>query len=136
MPVIPCKPPVWIAIILLIPFVLEKEHVPPFGPHKSSGQMFGDMKQKYYFRNMEQLIQSWGEKAAGLRFMHQVSGGSWKNFSNKLTLSSIGITTLSAIASLVAASVQDEEAKNIVLYIVGGIGIVSSTLQSLKKFYI
>ena len=32
--------------------------------------------------NMEQLIQSWGEKAAGLRFMHQVSGGSWKNFSN------------------------------------------------------
>ena len=85
--------------------------------------------------NMEQLIQSWGEKAAGLRFMHQVSGGSWKNFSNKLTLSSIGITTLSAIASLVAASVQDEEAKNIVLYIVGGIGIVSSTIQNIKKFY-
>jgi len=85
--------------------------------------------------NMEQLIQSWGEKAAGLRFMHQASGRSWKNFSNKLTLGSIGITTLSAIASLVAASIDNNEAKNIVLYIVGGVGIASSTLQSLKKFY-
>ena len=86
-------------------------------------------------RNMEELVQSWGEKAAGLRFMHQSSAVSWKDFSNKITLTSIGITSLSAIASLVAASIDDEQGKNIVLYIIGGIAIVSSTLQSLKKFY-
>ena len=85
--------------------------------------------------NMENLMKMWGEKAAGLRFMHDNAAGTWKKFSNTLTLWSIGITTVASGASLVAASISDEEAKNIVLYVVGGIGIVSSLLQSLKKFY-
>ncbi len=85
--------------------------------------------------NMESLIKSWGEKAAGLRFMHQHSAGIWKKFSDNLSLWSIGITTLTAAVSLAAASVDDEESKNIILYIVGGIGVVSTGLQSIKKFY-
>ena len=85
--------------------------------------------------NMENLMKMWGEKAAGLRFMHDNAASTWKGFSNKLTLWSIGITTIASGTSLIAASINDEEAKNIVLYIVGGIGIVSSLLQSLKKFY-
>ena len=85
--------------------------------------------------NMEDLMKMWGEKAAGLRFMHSHAAGSWKGFSNSLTLWSIGITTLASGASLVAASIDDEEAKNAVLYVVGGIGIISSLIQSLKKFY-
>lgn len=85
--------------------------------------------------NMENLMKTWGEKAAGLRFMHDNAAGSWKKFSNTLTLWSIGITTLASGASLVSASIEDESAKNAVLYVVGGIGVVSSLLQSLKKFY-
>ena len=85
--------------------------------------------------NMENLMKSWGEKAAGLRFMHDNAAGSWKKFSNTLTLWSIGITTVASGVSLVAASIDNEEAKNIVLYVTGGIGIVSSLIQSLKKFY-
>jgi hypothetical protein len=85
--------------------------------------------------NMEDLMKMWGEKAAGLRFMHNHAAGSWKAFSNSLTLWSIGITTLASGASLVAASIDDDEAKNAVLYVVGGIGIISSLIQSLKKFY-
>lgn len=85
--------------------------------------------------NMENLMKTWGEKAAGLRFMHDNAAGSWKKFSNTLTLWSIGITTVASGASLISASIDDEDAKNIVLYVVGGIGIVSSLLQSLKKFY-
>jgi hypothetical protein len=85
--------------------------------------------------NMEDLMKMWGEKAAGLRFMHSNAAGSWKGFSNSLTLWSIGITTLASGASLVAASIDDDEAKNAVLYVVGGIGIISSLIQSLKKFY-
>ena len=85
--------------------------------------------------NMENLMKMWGEKAAGLRFMHDNAAGSWKKFSNTLTLWSIGITTVASGASLIAASIDDEEAKNIVLYITGGIGIISSLIQSLKKFY-
>lgn len=85
--------------------------------------------------NMENLMKSWGEKSAGLRFMHKDACGSWKKFSNTLTLWSIGITTVASGVSLIAASVDDEVAKNAVLYAVGGIGIVSGLLQSLKKFY-
>ena len=85
--------------------------------------------------NMENLMKMWGEKAAGLRFMYDNAASSWKKFSNTLTLWSIGITTLASGASLVSASINDNYVKNIVLYVVGGIGIVSSLLQSLKKFY-
>ena len=85
--------------------------------------------------NMEHLMKNWGEKSAGLRFMHDNSASSWKKFSNTLTLWSIGMTTVASGASLVAASIDDPEIKNAVLYVVGGVGIVSSLLQSLKKFY-
>ena len=30
--------------------------------------------------NMENLMKMWGEKSAGLRFMHDNAAGSWKNF--------------------------------------------------------
>ena len=85
--------------------------------------------------NMENLMKMWGEKAAGLRFMHDNAAGSWKKFSNTLTLWSIGITTVASGASLIAASIDDEDTKNLILYITGGVGIVSSLIQSLKKFY-
>ena len=85
--------------------------------------------------NMEILIKSWGEKAAGLRFMHQNAAGSWKSFSNTLTLWSIGVTTIASGVSLIAASIENPEIKNIILYVTGAIGIGSSLLQSLKKFY-
>jgi hypothetical protein len=85
--------------------------------------------------NMENLIKIWGEKAAGLRFMHNNSAESWKNFSNTLTLSSICITTIASGASLIVASIDDKDYKNTILYISGILGIISTFIQSLKKFY-
>lgn len=99
----------------------------------------GDLRKKInadsWNENMENLMKTWGEKAAGLRFMHDNAAGSWKKFSNILTLWSIGITTIASGVSLIAASIEEEEVKNIILYITGGVGIVSSLIQSLKKFY-
>ena len=98
-----------------------------------------DLKKKInagsWSNHMESLMKGWGEKAAGLRFMHNAAAGSWKSFGNKLTLVSILITTVASTASLIASSVDDVEAKNVVLYVTGGIGVVSSLVQSLKKFY-
>ena len=98
-----------------------------------------DLKKKInagsWSENMELLMKSWGEKAAGLRFMHNAASGSWKAFGNKLTITSILITTIASTASLVASSVDDVDAKNTVLYVTGGIGVVASLVQSLKKFY-
>ena len=85
--------------------------------------------------NMENLMKMWGEKAAGLRFMHSAAGGSWKGFSDKLTLTGILITGVASSLSLAATSISDENAKNAVLFSVGGVGLLSTLLQSVKKFY-
>ena len=99
----------------------------------------GDLKKKVnaagWSENMEDLLKSWGEKSAGLRFMHNKAGGYWKGVGNRLTLWSILITTVASTVSLAATNIDDPDAKNGVLFAVGGIGMVSSLIQSLKKFY-
>lgn len=85
--------------------------------------------------NMEHLMKMWGEKAAGLRYMHSVAGGSWKGFADKLSLAGIFVTGIASSVSLVATSIDDEDTKNSVLFAVGGVGLVSTLLQSIKKFY-
>lgn len=84
---------------------------------------------------MEVLMKTWGEKSAGLRYMHGAAAGYWKGVSNKLSLTGIGVSTVAAVVSLVAASIEDVNSKNIALFVVGGVSIGSSVVQSLKKFY-
>ena len=85
--------------------------------------------------HMEQLMKEWGEKSAGLRFIHNASAGKWKKFSNELTLIGIGVTAISSAVSLVAASVEDPDVKDGILYGVGAVGLIASLIQSIKKFY-
>ena len=83
----------------------------------------------------ENLISEWGEKTAGLRFMHNNSSGYWRSISNNLTLYSIIATTIASAASLVAGSIDDVSSKDAVLFAAGGVGLLTSFIQSLKKFY-
>ena len=98
-----------------------------------------DLKKKInagsWGENMELLMKGWGEKAAGLRFMHGASSGYWRSVSNNLTLYSIVATTVASAASLVAGSIDSAEIKDVVLFSAGGIGLLTSFIQSLKKFY-
>tara|TARA_Y100000741_G_scaffold84689_1_gene62350 strand:+ start:5373 stop:6134 length:762 start_codon:yes stop_codon:yes gene_type:complete len=99
----------------------------------------GDIRKKVnaesWSNNMEKLISDWGEKAAGLRFMHAHSGSAWKKFSNNLAISSIIVTSIASTISLIATSIEDDSTKNGVLFGVGGVGLISALLQSFKKFY-
>lgn len=99
----------------------------------------GDLRKKVnaesWSDNMELLMKQWGEKAAGLRFMHAHSGGKWKGFANKLAISGIIVTGVASTLSLVATSVDDAEVKNGILFGVGGVGLISTLIQSFKKFY-
>ena len=52
--------------------------------------------------NMEILMKKWGEKAAGLRFMHSHSGSKWKSFSDQLAISGIVVTGIASTISLKA----------------------------------
>lgn len=85
--------------------------------------------------NMENLMKQWGEKAAGLRFMHEHAGSQWKGFANKLAITGIVVTGVASTLSLVATSVDDTGVKDGILFGVGGIGLVSTLVQSFKKFY-
>ena len=57
--------------------------------------------------HMETLMKTWGEKSAGLRFMHNSASDYWMGVSNKLSLCGIYISTVGAIISLVAANVDN-----------------------------
>jgi len=85
--------------------------------------------------NMELLLKRWAEKAAGLRFLHSVTGSEWKKFADYSSLAAILVTIIASGASLGAASVDDQDMKDSILISVGGIGLVSSLIQSLKQFY-
>ena len=99
----------------------------------------GDLRKKVnaesWSDNMENLMKQWGEKAAGLRFMHAHSGGQWKAFANKLAITGIVVTGVASTLSLIATSVEDQDVKDGILFGVGGIGLVSTLVQSCKKFY-
>ena len=99
----------------------------------------GDLRKKVnadsWSDNMEVLMKQWGEKAAGLRFMHAHAGSKWKGFANKLAISGIIVTGVASTMSLIATSVEEPEVKNGILFGVGGIGLISTLIQSFKKFY-
>jgi hypothetical protein len=83
----------------------------------------------------EQLIKAWGEKAGGLRLMHMEASNDWKTYSDRLTILSIILTALASSASLISGSLGEIINKDIIAYVVGGIGIFSGFLQSIKKYY-
>tara|TARA_R110002072_G_scaffold56672_1_gene146477 strand:- start:591 stop:1307 length:717 start_codon:yes stop_codon:yes gene_type:complete len=99
----------------------------------------GDFRKKVnadsWSDNMENLMKQWGEKAAGLRFMHGHAGSQWKGFANKLAITGIVVTGVASTLSLVATSIDDTGVKDGILFGVGGIGLVSTLVQSFKKFY-
>ena len=99
----------------------------------------GDLRKKVnaesWSDNMELLMKQWGEKAAGLRFMHSHSGGKWKKFSNKLAIYGIIITGFASTLSLISTNITDDKVKNGMLFGVGSVGLVSTLLQSFKQFY-
>ena len=82
--------------------------------------------------HMEELMKSWGEKAAGLRWLHQSTQGKWKSVSDRLTVSGIIATTIASTATLATAGMSDTES---VMYTVGAIGMIGAIIQSMKKFY-
>ena len=61
-------------------------------------------------------MKQWGEKAAGLRFMHAHSGGQWKGFADKLAITGIVVTGVASTMSLIATSVEDPSVKDGILF--------------------
>ena len=65
------------------------------------GNMRKEINAASWTDNMEVLMKHWGEKAAGLRFMHSHTGRKWKNFSDNLSISGILVTVVASSLSLI-----------------------------------
>jgi hypothetical protein len=81
--------------------------------------------------HMEDLMQGWGEKAAGLRWIHSKDAGTWKKFADKLSMWGIVLTTVASTAAVATANMDSPP----VTYTIGGIGMIATLIQSVKKFY-
>ena len=105
---------------------------------ENTAHKLSEMKKKINLESwndhMEDLLKSWGEKAAGLRFIHSKSSADWNKLSNKLTFWGILISTITS-ASVLSSTSVDQETITPLLFVVGGVGMVGSFIQSLKKFY-
>lgn len=81
---------------------------------------------------LEDLMQCWGEKAAGNRELHDTSASLWKRFGEKLTLPVIVLTTIGGVSNFGAANVEDPQ---FWMYTIGSINIIAAMIASLSKFY-
>jgi len=82
--------------------------------------------------HMEDIMKSWGEKAAGLRWMHGKAAGKWKTLADRLTIAGISLTTLASAAAFGSAGMAQSDA---IAYTLGAVGLLASFVQSMKKFY-
>lgn len=85
-----------------------------------------------YYEEIEDLLKCWGEKCGNLGLMHSYERKYWRIKSNRFSIASIVITGLSSSLSLASASSPYYQ---YIMYVVGGVGLFSSLLQSLKQFY-
>lgn len=81
---------------------------------------------------LEDLMQSWGEKAAGNRELHSKAAGYWRKFSDRLYLPVILLSTIGGVSNFGAANAENPEYW---MYAIGGVNILAATLASIVQYY-
>ena len=84
--------------------------------------------------NTENLLREWGEKAAGLRWMHRNSANYWRGVDKRLNLLGISLSSFVSASSLIGA-IEDIVPLTLVMTAVGFVGMLNILNQSLMRFY-
>lgn len=84
--------------------------------------------------NTEDLLKAWGEKAAGLRWMHIHSAEYWRKIDTRLNIMGITMSSLISASSL-AGSAETFMPQEYIMIMVGMIGLFNVLNQSLQRFY-
>jgi hypothetical protein len=89
------------------------------------------LKEDNWSDNVEDLIKSWGEKAAHLRWLHTKCSLKWSRLSKQFTVPIIICTTLTGVVNF-----SQESSNNVwLLWIMGSINILSVMMIGIKEFY-
>ena len=91
-----------------------------------------NIKTSEWYKETEDLMKCWGEKAGNLASIHNYEKKRWRQTGNRMAVVSIIITTLNSSLSL---STTTSEYKEQIMYIIGFSGLISTLLQSIKQYY-
>lgn len=80
---------------------------------------------------IEDVMQAWGEKAAGHRELHLNASSHWKSFGDKFYIPVILLTTLGGVSNFGAANVSTP----LLMYMIGTVNMVAAALASLVQYY-
>jgi hypothetical protein len=81
---------------------------------------------------IEDVMQAWGEKAAGHRELHLNAASYWKEFGDKFYIPVILLTTLGGVSNFGAANV---DTPFIWMYAIGSVNMLAAALASLVQYY-
>ena len=81
---------------------------------------------------IEDVMQAWGEKAAGHKELHLNAASHWKSFGDKFYIPVILLTTLGGVSNFGAANV---DTPFIWMYAIGSINMFAAALASLVQYY-
>lgn len=82
---------------------------------------------------IEDLMKSWGEKAASLKWLHANASKKWKTFSNSLAIPIILLSTVTGVLNIGVSN--QEENRELWMYGLGSLNILTAVIASMKQFY-
>ena len=80
----------------------------------------------------ENLMQSWGEKAAGSRELHDGAAGYWKRYGDRYYLPVIVLSAIGGVSNFGAASVDEP---SYWMYAIGAMNMITAALASIVQYY-
>lgn len=96
-------------------------------------QVIKDTNSESWNDFIEDLMKSWGEKAASLKWLHNSASKEWKKFSNRLGLPVILLSTITGVLNIGVSN--QEENRTEWMYMLGSLNILTAMIASLKQYY-
>lgn len=96
-------------------------------------EKIGHLK-KWENSTLESLLRTWGEKAAGLRWMHLHSANHWRSTDQHLNMMGIFLSSVVSASSLTGAF-ETYIDQSYIMTFVGFVGMLNILNQSLLRFY-
>lgn len=87
--------------------------------------------EKSWTPEQEIILKIWAEKAAGYRWLHNKAARHYKSVNDRLSLSSIFLTTMAGLGSFGAGN----SGPGFIYYVICAVNVLSAFLTSLQKFY-
>jgi|TARA_B110000259_G_scaffold84331_1_gene98431 hypothetical protein len=91
-----------------------------------------EMNAKSWSNELEEILKSWGEKAAYNKDLHSSASRYWKSIGDKLFVPILILNTVGGVANFGAANVQQP---TYWMYTIGVLNLIAAGLGSISQYY-